>query len=156
VLSADPSQPIDHLTALEDFLRDSLGPQRFQTTLLLVLAGLGLAMAAVGIYGVTARSVEERTREVGVRLALGARQSTVWRLVVGQAMTAVVVGMMAGSITAMMAASALVRWLPGLNEAERWLVIPALLVLTSAAVIAAAVPAARAVTVNPVVALRGE
>jgi hypothetical protein len=49
VLSADPSQPIDHLTTLEDFLRDSLGPQRFQTTLLLLLAGLGLAMAAVGI-----------------------------------------------------------------------------------------------------------
>jgi putative ABC transport system permease protein len=156
VLSADPSQPIDHLTTLEDFLRDSLGPQRFQTTLLLLLAGLGLAMAAVGIYGVTARSVEERTREVGVRLALGARQSAVWRLVVGQAMTAVVAGMIVGSISALAAASALVKWLPGLHEAESWIVIPALLVLTTAAVVAAALPAARAVAVNPVVALRGE
>jgi predicted permease len=156
VLSVDPSQPIDHLTTLEDFLRDSLGPQRFQTTLLLVLASLGLAMAAVGIYGVTARSVEERTREVGVRLALGAQRSTVWRLVVGQAMAAVVAGMVVGGVLAIAASSALVRWLPGLDGAEGWTVVPALIVLSTAALVAAAVPAARAVAVNPIAALRGE
>ena len=82
--SADPAQPIDSVTTLEQFLGDSLGPQRFRSMLLLVLGGIGLALAGLGIYGVTARSVEERSRELGVRLALGATPAGLLRLVVGR------------------------------------------------------------------------
>ena len=59
VLSVDPAQPIDHVTTLEQFMSDSLGPQRFRSTLLIVLGALGVALAAIGIYGVTARAVAE-------------------------------------------------------------------------------------------------
>ena len=121
-----------------------------------MLAGLGLAIAAVGIYGVTARSVEERTREVGVRLALGARPSSVWRLVVGQAMTAVAAGMAVGGVVAMVAASAVLVRLAARVGAQRrdGPVVPALLLLTIVTVVPPRFrPRARS-TVNPVVALR--
>ena len=71
VFAADPAQPIDSVTTLEQFLGDSLGPQRFRSTLLLVLGGIGLTLAGFGVYGVTARSVEERSRELGVRAGAG-------------------------------------------------------------------------------------
>ena len=86
VFSADPAQPIDSVTTLEQFLGDSLGPQRFRSMLLLVLGGIGLTLAGLGVYGVTARSVEERSRELGVRQALGASPAGLLRLVVGQAL----------------------------------------------------------------------
>ena len=73
VWSVDPAQPLASINTLDRFLSDSLGPQRFRSVLLAIFGSLGLLLAAVGIYGVTSRTVVERTREVGVRLALGGR-----------------------------------------------------------------------------------
>ena len=156
VLSVDPAQPIDHVTTLEQFLADSLGPQRFRSTLLLVLGGLGLALAAVGIYGVTARAVQERTRELGVRLALGATPAKVAWLVVWQAMRAVIAGLAAGVGLAAVAGTMLIRTLPNVERAEVWTTAPALLVLVIVATLAAAIPARRAVSLDPTVALRAD
>jgi predicted permease len=154
ILAVDPAQPIDNITALDRFLADSLGPQRFRTTLLLILAGLGLAIAAVGIYGVTARVVGERTQEMGVRLALGATPGGVLSLVVRQTLTSVGVGVVVGTGLSVAAATMLVQTLPGLERAESWTAVPAVVVLAVAAAIAAIIPARRALALDPTTALR--
>ena len=156
VLSVDPAQPIDDVTSLTQFLADSLGPQRFRSVLLVLLAGLGLALAGVGIYGVTARAVQERTKELGVRLALGATPARVAWFVVWQAMRAVVAGLAAGVALAMVAGTMLIRTLPDLDRAEVWTTAPALLVLLIVATLTGAIPARRAVALDPTTALRAD
>jgi ABC-type antimicrobial peptide transport system permease subunit len=156
VLSVDPAQPIDSIGTVEQFLADSLGPQRFRTILLLILAGIGLALAALGIYGTTSRAVEERTAELGVRLALGAAPGALARTVVWQIMRVVLVGFAVGVALTIVAATILVGTLPNLEEAQGWVSIVALLVLALVAVAAAIVPARRALSLTPTIALRAE
>jgi predicted permease len=154
VFAADPAQPIDTVTTLEQFLGDSLGPQRFRSTLLLLLGAIGLALAGLGVYGVTARSVEERSRELGVRQALGASPAGLLRMVVGQALRVVAIGLAAGGALAAGAASLLLNTLPNLEQAEGWWAFPAVAVLAGVAAVAAAVPASRALTMSPTEAFR--
>jgi predicted permease len=154
ILSVDPAQPLANVTTLDQFLGDSLGPQRFRSTLLAVLGALGLALAAVGIYGVTARAVEERTRELGVRLALGATPSGVVALVMWQALRAVGLGLAAGIVLAIAAGQTLLQTLPGLERAEAWTAAPSVALLAVVAAVAAAIPARKAVAVDPTTALR--
>ena len=156
VFAADPAQPIDSVTTLEQFLGDSLGPQRFRSTLLLVLGGIGLTLAALGVYGVTARSVEERSRELGVRQALGASPAGLLRLVVGQALRVVFIGLAAGGALAAGAASVLLNTLPNLEQAEGWWAVPAVTMLAVVAAFAAAIPARRALTMSPTEAFRAD
>ena len=156
VLSVDAAQPIDHITTMERFLSDSLGPQRFRTALLAVLAAIGAALAAVGVYGVTARAVQERTQELGVRLALGASQASLVRTVVWQTLRAVVAGLVAGAALSMMAGVALLRALPDLSGGDAWTALPALAFLAITAAAAATIPARRAASLDPLVALRSD
>ncbi len=156
VFAADPAQPIDSVTTLEQFLGDSLGPQRFRSTLLLVLGGIGLTLAGLGVYGVTARSVEERSRELGVRQALGASPAGLLRLVVGQALRVVFIGLAAGGALAAGAASVLLNTLPNLEQAEGWWAVPAVTMLAVVAALAAAIPARRALTMSPTEAFRAD
>jgi putative ABC transport system permease protein len=156
VLGVDPAQPLDHITTLDQYLADSLGPQRFRGMLLLVLSALGLAMAAIGIYGVTSRAVSERTRELGVRLALGASPRGVVGVVIWQALRAVIAGLAAGIVVGVPTVILLLRTLPNVENAEPWSVAPALVALTIVATIAAAIPAARATSLDPALTLRAE
>jgi predicted permease len=156
VLSVDPAQPIDSVTTLEQYLADSLGPQRFRSALLLVLGAIGLALAGLGVYGVTARAVEERTAELGVRLALGATPSSLARLVVWQATRAVAIGLAVGGVLAVAAGGALLKILPDLERAETWATVPAVSVLAVVALVAALIAARRAVSLTPTVAMRAE
>jgi putative ABC transport system permease protein len=156
VLSVDPAQPIDHITTVDRFLSDSLGPQRFRSALLIVLAVIGVVLAAIGVFGVTARSVQERTQELGVRLALGATHAAVVRAMIWQAMRAVVGGLVAGAILAAMAATALLRALPDLSRTDAWTAAPAIVVLAVTAAFAATIPARRAALLDPVIALRAD
>jgi putative ABC transport system permease protein len=156
VLAIDPQQPIDSVTTMERFLADSLGPQRFRSTLLLVLSGIGLALAGLGVYGVTSRAVAERTSELGVRLALGATPASLARLVVWQGMRAVFAGLAVGTALAAAAAVAMFRLLPNLDHAEVWVTAPAVFILAAVAIVAASVPARRALSLSPIVALRTE
>jgi ABC-type antimicrobial peptide transport system permease subunit len=156
VLSVDPAQPIDSVTTVEQYLADSLGPQRFRSALLLVLGAIGLALAGLGVYGVTARAVEERTAELGVRLALGATPSSLARLVVWQATRAVAIGLAVGGVLAVAAGGALLQMLPDLERAETWATVPAVSVLAVVALVAALIPARRAVSLRPTVAMRAE
>jgi predicted permease len=156
VLSVDPQQPIDSVATAEQFLADSLGPERFRSTLLLILGGIGLALAGLGVYGVTSRSVTERTQELGVRLALGATPMALARRVVWESMRVVLVGLAAGVVLAAAAIAAMFRLLPNLEQSEAWVAAPAVLVLTVVAVASAIIPARRAIALTPIGALRGE
>ena len=156
VLSVDKLQPIDHVTTVERFLGDSLGPQRFRSALLAVLAMIGVAIAAVGIYGVTSRAVQERTQELGVRLALGATHASLVRGVVWQTLRAVIGGVAAGGVLATAAASTLLRALPDLSRGDAWTAAPAVIVLAITAALAATIPARHAASLDPVIALKCE
>lgn len=152
----DPSMVLSGMTTLESYLAQSLGAGRFRSVLLLVFAALGLALAIVGIYGVTSRGVTERTRELGIRLALGSGRGQVWRLVLRQSLTAVVVGIAAGVPLAMLAGVYISRSVSGIALADIWTALPSVLVLAIASGLAAAAPTLRATRIDPVIALRGE
>jgi ABC-type antimicrobial peptide transport system permease subunit len=152
----DATLPLTRTTTMEEFLSDAMGPDRFRSVLLLAFAAVGLALAAIGIYGVTSRGVTERTRELGVRLALGCGRAELWRLVLRQALTAVVVGLAVSVPASVVTLKLLAHWLPDVAEVQLAIAIPAVGVLAVAAVLAAAVPAYRAARLDPVVALRAE
>jgi predicted permease len=157
IRDVDPAQPLASVTALDTFLHQSLGPQRFRSALLLVFAGLGLLLASVGVYGVTGRMVLERAREAGVRLALGASTGRVWWTIGSRALGGVVVGAVAGLALAVAAYGGLVRTLPELaggTPLRSALPAFALLLLTGA--VSALFPARRAARVDPLIALRSD
>jgi len=156
VFAIDPQLPIHRVATLESFLADSLNPQRFRAAVLALLAGLGLLLAAVGIYGVTARGVTERTREFGVRVALGSEPRAVMRLVVLQALGSVSIGAVAGVLAGVWLSTALGRWLTNVIEPDLMIGVVAAGVLAGTATIAASVPAMRVLRIDPVEALRAE
>jgi predicted permease len=156
VAKVDPEQPLTEIGAMDEILSRSLGRRRFTALLLGTLSLLALALAALGIYGVISYLVEQRTREIGIRMALGASPASILRLVVRQAMSAVLVGIAAGLAGAL----ALTRLLGsliygvGAHDPLSFVLTPALLALV--ALLACAVPAHRAGSVDPLVALRSE
>jgi len=152
----DATQPAYEFETLEQALADSIAPRRFQLWLLGVFAGSALLLAAIGVHGVLAWSVGQRTREIGVRLALGARRHEIVMLVVRQGMRLALVGIGAG----LLAAASLTRLMASLlydvkpNDAATFGV--AALALAGTALAACCAPAFRAARVDPAVALRGE
>jgi putative ABC transport system permease protein len=129
VWQVDPAQPLSSMATLEQFLADSLGPQRFRSVLLGVFGGVGLLLATVGIYAVTTRSIAERTREVGVRLALGGQPRHVWLTLARRTLTSFGVGLAAGLAGAAIAASVLASVFPEVGAVSALHAVPALLLL---------------------------
>jgi putative ABC transport system permease protein len=156
VFGVDADLPIHRVGTLESFLSDSLKPQRFRATVLMLLAGLGLLLAAVGIYGVTARGVAERTREFGVRVALGSQPGDVVRLVIAQALQAVGVGTIGGIAGGVWLSALLGRVLTNVVEPDLTTGTAAAAVLVATATLAAAAPAVRVLRLDPVEALRAD
>jgi ABC-type antimicrobial peptide transport system permease subunit len=154
VFSVDPQLPVHRVATLDSFLADSLNPQRFRAAVLALLAGLGLLLAGVGIYGVTARGVAERTREFGVRVALGSRPRDVVHLVVAQALGSVVAGGVAGIVVGLWMSSVLARLLTNVVEPDLITSAAAAAVLVGTATLASLVPALRVLRIDPVEALR--
>lgn len=152
----NPNQPVVKVRTMEENVAASVAQPRFRTTLLSVLAGLALLIAAVGIYGVMAYSVTQRTREMGIRMALGSTPRRVFRLVLGDAMRLTVIGMVVG----ILAAAALTRYVESLlfqvprTDPATALIVGAVLILV--AVAASYLPALRATRVDPAIALRSE
>lgn len=156
VLSADSTQPVYHLQALDEVLSDSVARQRMTATLLGSFALLTMLLSAIGIFGVLSYSVARRTREIGVRMAIGAGRTQILALVLRQAATLGLTGIAAGLIFALLSARLLGSLLfetPPTDLASVSISIGALLLVTIAAV---ALPAARAASVDPVQALRSE
>jgi putative ABC transport system permease protein len=132
----------------------SVGNERLTMVLMIGFAGLALLMAAVGVFGVTAYAVSQRTHELGVRMALGANPSSVLALVLRQEMSACVVGIVVGAIGALFLGSLLESLLFGVAARDAATVVTAALVLLIVTALACLVPARRATRVDPVTALR--
>jgi putative ABC transport system permease protein len=156
VQAMDKDQPVTRIRTMEEFVAGSVSQRRFNMFLLAILAGLALIMAGAGIYGVMSYSVEQRTHEIGLRLALGAQSRDVLKLVVKRGMTLALMGVALG----LGASFALTRLMESLlfgvsaTDTVTFALVP--LLLMAVALLACYLPARRATKVDPIVALRCE
>jgi putative ABC transport system permease protein len=156
IWAVDPGQPIDDIKAMHEIRDRSLSARRFVTLLLGLLAVLALALAAVGIYGVLSYLVHQRTREIGVRMALGASTGQVLRLILQQGMGAVLAGIALGLAGSFALTRLLTSQLYGVTAHDPVTFTLTPFVLAAIAVVASALPAYRASQLDPLVALRQE
>ena len=153
---ADPSVPLDDVRSMDDLIRRSFGDRRLYATMLSILAGVALLLAAIGIYGVMGYAVVQQTRQIGVRIALGAKPRDVLQLVVGQGMKLAGAGAAVGLLGALVVSRTLRSLLYGVNPADPVSLLVATIPLVAAALLATLLPAWRATHVDAVVALRHE
>lgn len=152
----DRQLPLLNVMTLADVFDQSLWPARVGAALLSIFGLLALVLAAIGIYGVTSYAVTQRTREMGVRLALGAPRSNVVRLVFGHAMALTAAGMVVGLAASLLVTPVVTSLLYGVSATDPVAFGGVLVVLASVAALACYVPAWRASRVDPVLALRHE
>ena len=152
----DPNQPIRSTMPLRDVMAESIAQDRFFTLLFAVFGGLALVLAAVGIYGVLAYAVRQRTQEIGVRMALGARPYDVLRMTAGTGLKLVGIGVVIGTGAALALTRVLASQLYGVTPTDPLTFAAAIAFLGAVALLATCVPARRATRVAPMVALRLE
>jgi predicted permease len=152
----DPNLPLLDFASYHEVLSRDFDQQDMIAKLTLIFGVLALGLAAIGLYGVTAYSVEQRTGEIGIRMALGAGRATVLGMVLRSAFVQVIIGLVIGIPAAIAAGRALTDQLYAVKPYDPLILSLAVLVLGFAALIAAAVPARRAVNIDPTEALRSE
>jgi putative ABC transport system permease protein len=156
VAEVDPATPVAGATTVEQTIDDSVRNLRLYMILLGAFGAVATLLAATGIYGVMAYSVAERTREFGVRMALGARTSDVWRIVLGHAISLVAIGVALGLIAAFAFSRVLEASLFQVTRTDPATYASVALLLVAIAFVACLIPARRATTINPIVALHHE
>jgi putative ABC transport system permease protein len=156
VSGVDRTQPVYHVQTLEQALADSISPRRFNLFLLGVFAAVAVLLGAVGIYGVMSYMVTQRTQEIGVRIALGARPGEVLAMVVRQGMLVAAVGIVCGVGAALALTRLMGSLLYDVRATDPWTFVAVCLALGLAALVACAAPAVKAARVDPIVALRYE
>lgn len=152
----DPTVPVLQTAVLSDYIAQSMFAQRIAATLLGVLAGVALLLAAIGLYGVMAYAVAQRTHEIGIRVALGAQPGAVMRMILGAALLLAAIGVGAGSIIAIAASRLVATSLVFVKPTDMGIYVAAWSFAVAIALAAAAIPARRAMRVDPIVALRCE
>ena len=152
----DPDLPVTNVGILKDQVSDRLAEPRFRTGLITLFAVIALLLACVGVYGVISYSVAQRTHEIGIRMALGARASDVLRMIVKQAIYMAVFGVVVGLSISCFVVSLMVRLLFNVTPRDPIIFAAAALVLAITALIASYLPARRASKLEPLVALRSE
>jgi ABC-type antimicrobial peptide transport system permease subunit len=141
---------------METIIAQALGQTRLMTWLLGIFAGVALLLAAIGIYGAVAYTVEQRTGEIGVRMALGAQTRDVLRLILNQGMRPVVIGLLIGIVSAFVLGRLIASQLYEVSAHNPALLAGATILLATIALIACLLPARRATHVDPIQALRTE
>lgn len=150
----DPGQPIFDLMTVEEMVSASLDQRRFTLTLMVLFGGVALLLAMVGIYGVMACTVAQRTQEIGIRLALGAQAGDVLRMLLRDGMRLVAVGLLLGTGVALVLTRIAASLLYGVSASDGVTYVAIAAVLTSVALLAILLPARRAMRVDPMQALR--
>jgi putative ABC transport system permease protein len=156
IRSVDPEQPVFGVMSMERVIENASAERRISMVLLLLFAGMALLLSAIGIYGVMAYTTTQRRHEIGIRLALGAGTPAVLRLVVGQGMRLVLLGLGAGLLGAWVLSRALTSQLYGITAQDPVTYATVALLLGTVALVATWVPARRATRVDPMVSLRSE
>ena len=156
VAALDKDLPLYSVETLEEYVAASLAQQRFQTLLLTLFATVALILTAVGLYGVVSYSVAQRTREIGIRMALGARMTDVLKLIVKGGMALALTGVGLGLVGALALTRFIASLLFGVSATDAATFITVPVVLLAVALFACYLPARRATRVEPLVALRYE
>ena len=156
VHQVDPDVPVAGVLTMDDIVDQSLSQQQLNMTLLAIIGGLALLLAAIGIYGVQAYAVRHRVREIGIRLALGAQPRDVLRLIIGQGLILTGIGICGGLVVAIGLTRLMASQLYGVSATDPLTLAAVVVMLTLVAVAACYVPARRAMKVDPTVALRYE
>jgi ABC-type antimicrobial peptide transport system permease subunit len=156
VRAVDPTQAIYNVRTMDEVVGSSVAPRRTNTILISAFAVLALLLSAVGIYAVVSYSVSQRTREFGIRAALGATGGELVRLVTGEMAWVTAIGLAAGIAGAWALSRVLTSMIYGVSVHDPWTFIVAPLVLVVPVVVAALVPARRAARVNPVEVMRAD
>ena len=156
VRQLDPELVVANVKTMDEVVSDSVAQRRLTMLLLTVFAGTALLLAAVGIYGVIAYSVTERTQEIGIRMALGAQRGAVLRMVIKQALLLAVTGIAVGGGGALLLTRLMEGLLFEVKPADPLTFGVVSAILTAVALLASYIPGRRATQVDPVVALRAE
>jgi ABC-type antimicrobial peptide transport system permease subunit len=156
VRSVDPEQPVFDVKTMVQRMDDSAQPRRAPMVLLSLFSGVALLLASLGVYGVLAFSVVQRTSEFGIRLALGATAANIAGLVLRQGTVLVAAGIVGGLLGYLALSRLVAKLLYGVSAADPWSLAIAPLVLAVVALLASVLPARRATKVDPMVALRAE
>jgi predicted permease len=152
--SIDPKQPVTLFRTMSEVKAAAMSLQKFQMTLLAIFAGIGLLLASAGLYGLISYSVLQRTREFGIRMALGATQGNILRSVIWSGVLLSIIGVVVGIGAAVLMTRALQNFVWGVSTLDPMTFGGVALVLIAVALVATLIPAVRAVRLNPVVALR--
>lgn len=152
----DTHLPVYDMKTMNSLIEASLGPRQFAASLLAVFAGLALMLSAVGLYGLVSYGVAQRTNEIGIRIALGARRSDVLGMILRQGLTLVIAGTAVGTAAALALTRAMKGFLYGVSPFDPFSFLTAAVVLILVAIVACYIPARRAMSVDPMEALRHE
>jgi predicted permease len=156
VWSLDRRLPITQLKTMDQVIDESKAPRRFTMILMLVFAGSALLLASVGLYGVMAYSVSQRTREIGVRIALGAERNDILRMVLRTGLSLTLIGIAIGTVGSFFVSRLLTEFLFGVRPSDVITYVGVVITLGAVALMACYFPARRATKVDPIIALRSE
>lgn len=156
ILSVDNNQPVANVRTMEEILSESVAQRRFVMSVIGLFAACALTLAALGIYGVVSYALSQRTREIGIRMALGARPRDVLRLVLGQSMVYVLAGLGLGLLTAFAATRLMSSLLYEMSATDPVTFIAVTLLLIGISLVASYIPSSRATKIAPSTALRHE
>jgi ABC-type antimicrobial peptide transport system permease subunit len=156
ILELDKEQPITNIKSLEERLSESIAQRRFNMLMLSIFAGVAMILAAVGIYGIMSYIVAQRTHEIGIRMALGARAKDILILVLSQGMALTAIGLGIGLIATLALTRIITTLLYGVSPTDPLILVAISALLAVIAFLACSISARKAIKVDPVIALREE